>query len=146
MSGVEGCGSTIASPSPAPARTFPHHERLSISRIDGEFRGRVGHSLTSHMGESGTTSIMNSCNTYLCAVRPRPSAWEYDMRAHRERRLPAMQTAVIDAIEHERHAEEIHPRVIASDGDVVPFNNVVHANRPHAASLIRHLPPVENCR
>lgn len=57
-----------------------------------------------------------------------------------------MQPAVIDAIEHECHAEEIHQRVLASHDEVVPFNNVVYANRPHAASLIRHLPPVENGR
>lgn len=66
------------------------------------------------------------------------------MRGHRERGLPAVQTAVIDAIQDERHAAESYRRVIASHGDAVPFDNVVYADRQHAASLTRHVPSREH--
>jgi hypothetical protein len=48
---------------------------------------------------------------------------------------PAIQAAVVDAIQDEYHAEETYLRVLADFGEVLPFYNVVYAEQRHSASL-----------
>lgn len=52
---------------------------------------------------------------------------------------PAVQAAVVSAIQDEYHAEETYLRVMVDHGDVLPFYNVVYAEQRHSAALARLL-------